>query len=228
MKYVPNNINDALDIFKIDMRTISREGETDEKKEEAFVHLFKSPTTLPLRVMMVATLGGLGLGWATKKLIAKKVNAAQIARVEKIKKELLKTHTPAQKDLYEEIQKLESEKGSLTDTFAMRLVSKLAPVGPVSAYLGLIQNDFSKNREKPKIKYLAIITRKYEDSLNNYQLSVYKTLFESQMELLSRIRATKLIVQVGAPLIALAISSKLTMSDERTAAAKEYIKSKKV
>lgn len=226
MNVVPKNISDAKKMGSIMFDKYHNEKDP-EKKLKAAEDLLTSPLTLPMRVMIISTLGAVGVGWLTKKYVAKKVTEKQIQRIEKITKELVRSHTPLQSKLYEEIKKIESEVGSISKRTRVETIISILSNSTVSRLSKFVTDDLRNTKMKAKNKFLVILTRKYEDSLNNYQLSVYKTLFESQMDVMYKTRATRYIVQIGLPLIALGIASAATHSKSRSKAADNYLKNNK-
>lgn len=219
---LPRNARDARELVKAYKSRLDNEKDP-KKKLEIGQEIFNDPVFYPMKVMTIATLGGAGLGWISKKVIAKHVAKKQLDNIERIKNELIRTHSPEQNSLYEQIAELEKDKSSFTQSFRSKIIAALITNNALIKTYNAFRADQTQSRLEPKSRYLNILVRKYEDSLNNYQLAVYKTLFESQIRVGFRIRSIETMVQIGFPLIAFAISSYATSSEARNKAAKEYI-----
>lgn len=185
------------------------------KKQEYMIDAYTHPMATPAKVIILGTAAGTALGWLAQKEVAKHFTKKQVQDIEKIKAELEKSHTPKQKGIYEEIRKYQEESKSLSKKAKSLSYLKIMGTNPFVRAAGKFGEAQTNLKVKPTEKYLAILVRRYENSLNNYQLSLYKTLFESQYKVLAKKRMVGLITVLGAGIVSAAITIGSTVGKDK-------------
>ena len=134
----------------------------------------------------------------------KKINEAK-----KLRKALESTHTPSQANIWEDIVRSQKEVDSLTSIVSRSILNETN--SPYFTTSNLFSNIFFSKKSgiiKAKSKWISIQLRKYEESLDPNQLTIYKNLYETEMGIIAKANLIKSILNVGIPFIIFHIVSK--------------------
>jgi hypothetical protein len=178
-------------------RTLLKE-KTDTSKDDSSKHMN--------RVLSAIIISG-GASWIISrygsKIVGKAIVKKEREESTKLKEALMATHTSRQKSLWEEIKRSQDEIDSIKNIIVTSVFNE--GKGSSFSFNDLIATLFlskKKSNLDSQSKWLSIQLRKYEDSLNSNQLTIYKNLFETEYRILAKLNLIKAIMYVGIPILA--------------------------
>lgn len=163
--------------------------------------------TYPRKILGALVIaGGLSiiLKKAGTKYLPSKINKQDIKDSDKFRKTLIKTHTPSQQKLWNEINRSQQEISSLTSTIKMSLwnetSSKSTSFDPTEFISTLFLSKKARQLQV-KSKWLDLQLTSYETSLNHNQMVLYKNLFETEAKMMSKMKILKTVLSIGLPFL---------------------------